>query len=118
MQLRPRGVGSLEGLLRADQLGAYGAEPRQSPFLDGLALESVLFENAWAASAQTAPSVLSILGKEPPRYMQGRPLFAAPGESAPVRGMLDPDVLNQSGAAPGALVSAPAERSAQAQRAV
>jgi hypothetical protein len=65
-----------------------------------------------------APSVLTILGKEPPRYMQGRPLFAAPGESAPVRGMLDPGTLNQSGAAPGALVSPAAEPSAKARRAV
>jgi predicted AlkP superfamily phosphohydrolase/phosphomutase len=64
-----------------------------------------------------APSVMSILGKEPPRYMQGRPLFAAPRESAPVRGMLDPGTLNQSGAAPGALVSPPAEPSAKARRA-
>jgi len=65
-----------------------------------------------------APSVLSILGKAPPRYMQGRPLFAAPGEPAPVRGMLEPRLLNQSGAAPGALVSPPAERPVKARRAV
>jgi predicted AlkP superfamily phosphohydrolase/phosphomutase len=65
-----------------------------------------------------APSVLSILGKEPPRYMQGRPLFAAPREPAPVRGMLDPGVLNQSGAAPGALIAPPAERPANARKAV
>jgi len=50
----------LADTLRADHLGAYGAHPRQSPFLDGLAAQSVLFENAWAASAQTAPSVLSL----------------------------------------------------------
>jgi predicted AlkP superfamily phosphohydrolase/phosphomutase len=52
-----------------------------------------------------APSVMTILGKKPPAYMQGQPLFAGPGEPAEVRGMLDPAVLNQSGAAPGALVS-------------
>jgi predicted AlkP superfamily phosphohydrolase/phosphomutase len=65
-----------------------------------------------------APSVLSILGKEPPRYMQGRPLFAAPRERAPVRGMLDPGVLNQSGAAPGALIAPPGEQPANARKAV
>jgi predicted AlkP superfamily phosphohydrolase/phosphomutase len=65
-----------------------------------------------------APSVLSILGKEPPRYMQGRPLFAGQGESADVRGMLDPASLDQSGAAPGALVSEQAEDSTPTRRAV
>jgi hypothetical protein len=52
-----------------------------------------------------APSVMTILGKAPPSYMRGQLLFAEPGESAAVRGMLDPAMLNQSGAAPGALVS-------------
>jgi hypothetical protein len=65
-----------------------------------------------------APSVLKVLGQEPPRYMQGRPLFAAPGEAADVRGMLDPAVLNQSGAAPGALIAAPAPEPATARKAV
>ena len=65
-----------------------------------------------------APSVLKILGHEPPRYMQGRPLFAEPGETADVTGMLDPAVLNQSGATPGALVSASAEQPAGAREAI
>jgi predicted AlkP superfamily phosphohydrolase/phosphomutase len=65
-----------------------------------------------------APSVLEILGHEPPRYMQGRPIFAAPGESAPVRGMLDPAILDQSGAAPGALVAPPTERPAASRKAI
>jgi predicted AlkP superfamily phosphohydrolase/phosphomutase len=65
-----------------------------------------------------APSVLSILGHAPPRYMQGKPLFAAAGESAPVRGMLDPAALNQSGAAPGALVAPAGGEPAGAREAV
>jgi hypothetical protein len=50
--------------------------------------------------------------------MQGRPLFAGQGESADVRGMLDPASLDQSGAAPGALVSEQAEDSTPTRRAV
>lgn len=50
----------LADTLRADQLGAYGSAKPLSPFLDELARESLLFENAWAASAQTAASVLSL----------------------------------------------------------
>jgi predicted AlkP superfamily phosphohydrolase/phosphomutase len=65
-----------------------------------------------------APSVLKILGREPPGYMQGRPLFAEPGEAAEVSGMLDPTVLNQSGAAPGALVAPAAGPSAAARKAI
>jgi hypothetical protein len=65
-----------------------------------------------------APSVMRILGKEPPAYMQGEALFAGPGESAGVRGMLDPAALNQSGAAPGALVSPAAFEPAATRKAV
>jgi predicted AlkP superfamily phosphohydrolase/phosphomutase len=65
-----------------------------------------------------APSVLRILGKEPPSYMKGQTLFAGPDEPAEVRGMLDPTVLNQSGAAPGALVSPTPVEPAPARKAV
>jgi predicted AlkP superfamily phosphohydrolase/phosphomutase len=65
-----------------------------------------------------APSVLTILGKQPPSYMHGQPLFAGPGEAAEVRGMLDPAALNQSGAAPGALVSPTESEPAAARKAV
>ena len=51
-----------------------------------------------------APSTMTLFGVQPPRYMQGKPLFAKPGEEAPVRGPLDPASLSQSGSAPGALV--------------
>jgi hypothetical protein len=51
-----------------------------------------------------ATSVLRLFGQEPPAHMPGRFLFARPGEQAPVRGLLDPGSLGQSGAAPGARI--------------
>ena len=62
-----------------------------------------------------APSVMALFGQEPAKYMQGKSIFAAPGEQE-VRGPVDPKLIRQSGAAPGALIfpegapeSAPAE---------
>ena len=49
-------------------------------------------------------SVMKLFGHEPPRYMQGRMIFPSGAEQPAARGMLDPRVLSQSGAAPGALV--------------
>jgi predicted AlkP superfamily phosphohydrolase/phosphomutase len=49
-------------------------------------------------------SVMKLFGQEPPRYMQGKMIFAQPGETAEGRGMLDPSVLSQSGSAPGARI--------------
>jgi arylsulfatase A-like enzyme len=46
--------------LRADHLGCYGYPRRTTPFLDRLAAEGALFENAIAASATTGPSHASI----------------------------------------------------------
>jgi predicted AlkP superfamily phosphohydrolase/phosphomutase len=60
-------------------------------------------------------SVMRLFGQEIPKYMQGRMLFAEPGADADVRGMLDPATLEQSGAAPGALVFPPTERMASGQ---
>jgi predicted AlkP superfamily phosphohydrolase/phosphomutase len=54
--------------------------------------------------ADVPASVIRLFGHEPPAQMTGRYLFAAPGESAPVAGPLDPSCLSQSGAAPGARV--------------
>src|SRR5262245_25057873 len=47
-----------------------------------------------------APSVMTLFGHAPPKYMQGRPIFSADNAAAKVRGPLDPATLNQSGAAP------------------
>jgi len=46
--------------LRADHLSCYGYPRPTSPFLDRLAREGVLFENAVAASSMTAPSHASL----------------------------------------------------------
>lgn len=46
--------------LRADHLGCYGYLRRTSPFMDHLAKNGVLFQNAFASSSHTAPSHASI----------------------------------------------------------
>ena len=46
--------------LRADHLGCYGYGRPTSPFLDRLASQGVLFEQAWATSPWTLPSHASL----------------------------------------------------------
>jgi len=60
-------------------------------------------------------SVLQLFGLEIPGYMQGQMLFPGESSDTTVRGMLDPTVLGQSGAAPGAMVLPTPERKAGAQ---
>jgi len=47
--------------LRADYLGAYGAEPSSSPELDAFAEEAIVFENAHSHASWTLPSFASVL---------------------------------------------------------
>lgn len=47
--------------LRADRVGAYGYPRPTTPFLDELAQQSLLFENAFANSSWTLPSHVSML---------------------------------------------------------
>jgi arylsulfatase A-like enzyme len=47
--------------LRADHVGAYGYPRDSTPFLDRLAAEGVLFENAFSASSHTGPSHASMM---------------------------------------------------------
>ena len=47
--------------LRADRLGAYGAERDTSPAIDALAAQSVRFERAYSTSPWTKPAVASLL---------------------------------------------------------
>jgi arylsulfatase A-like enzyme/Flp pilus assembly protein TadD len=55
--------------LRADRVGAYGGIGVETPALDGLAAEGVLFETSIAATPLTLPSHTSILtGMTPPRH--------------------------------------------------
>ncbi len=49
-------------------------------------------------------SIMKLFGHKPPKYMQGEMVFTEGGAAAPVTGPVDPTVLNQSGAAPGAKV--------------
>jgi arylsulfatase A-like enzyme len=52
--------------LRADRLGAYGGTRGLTPFLDGLAASGVVFENAYAASSWTSPSIASLFTSRHP----------------------------------------------------
>ncbi len=77
--------------------------------VDPTIVPGVLFCNRPIATAtprlmDMAPSVLQLFGQPIPAYMQGRSVFAAPGEQATETGWLDPSSLSQSGAAPGALI--------------
>ncbi len=55
--------------LRADHVGAYGAQGVETPVIDGLAQEGVRFEKAIAPTPLTLPSHASILtGLYPPRH--------------------------------------------------
>jgi arylsulfatase A-like enzyme/Flp pilus assembly protein TadD len=54
---------------RADHLGAYGYARAQTPVVDRLAAEGVVFENAYSSIPLTAPSHSTILtGKIPPAH--------------------------------------------------
>jgi arylsulfatase A-like enzyme len=71
--VEPRGVVLIVvDTLRADHLGCYGYERPTSPELDAIAAQGVLFENAFATSPWTLPSVASILtGQLPSRHAAG-----------------------------------------------
>jgi predicted AlkP superfamily phosphohydrolase/phosphomutase len=60
-------------------------------------------------------TVMRLFGQEIPGYMQGRMILPEAGDDASVSGMLDPTTLEQSGAAPGALIFPPEERQASGQ---
>jgi arylsulfatase A-like enzyme len=52
--------------LRADRLGAYGSAAGLTPFLDEVAERGVVFENAYAPSSWTSPSVASLFTSRHP----------------------------------------------------
>ena len=90
--------------LRADAVGAYGAEGDVSPTLDGLAAGGLLFERCLATSSWTWPSTASLLtGELPPEHG----LIGKDGSS------ISPDVpsvaeaFRQAGWATGAFVANP-----------
>jgi predicted AlkP superfamily phosphohydrolase/phosphomutase len=57
-------------------------------------------------------TVMQLFGQDIPGYMQGHMIFPRDPGDATVEGMLDPTTLEQSGAAPGALIFPPEERQA------
>src|SRR5688572_890045 len=55
--------------IRADRIGAYGAKDVETPALDALAAEGVLFEQAVSVAPLTLPAHSSIFtGKFPPEH--------------------------------------------------
>ena len=60
-------------------------------------------------------TVMKLFGQEIPNYMQGRMILPAKPEEGSAKGMLDPAMLEQSGAAPGALIFPPEERKVSGQ---
>ncbi len=60
-------------------------------------------------------TVLRLFGQEIPGYMQGHMILPESAEHGTVQGMIDPASLEQSGAAPGALVFPARDRKASGQ---
>ena len=60
-ETRPNVLLYVVDALRPDSLGCYGNEEVATPAIDGLAREGVLFENAFAQSSWTRPSITTIL---------------------------------------------------------
>lgn len=58
--------------LRADALGAYGGRFAETPFLDGHARESALFEMALAQAAWTVPSMASMMSSFHPSTLEAQ----------------------------------------------
>ncbi|MBW2712895.1 MAG: sulfatase [Deltaproteobacteria bacterium] len=58
--------------LRADALGSYGFTPSQTPFLDGLADQSVVFDLAVSQAPWTVPSVASLMTSLYPSTLDAR----------------------------------------------
>jgi len=69
--------------LRADHVGAYGAQGVETPTLDALAAEGVLFEQAMASVPLTLPSHASLLtGQYPPTHgVRHNAIFVLPEEA-------------------------------------
>lgn len=57
----PSAILILVDTLRADHIGAYGSTTTKTPAMDRLAKDGVIFENAFAQSSWTRPSVATVL---------------------------------------------------------
>ncbi len=80
--------------------GDHCVDPRIVP---GVFFSNMPLNTETPSLLDMAPSVMKLFGQKPAPYMQGKPMFAEPGET-PVTGPLDPTTLSQSGSAPGALI--------------
>jgi len=89
--------------LRADHLGCYGNEKVQTPNIDRLAAEGVLFEKAFASVSTTLPSHSTILtGLYPHQHgVRDNGVYYLPEEQVTLG-----ELLSDEGYATGAFVSA------------
>lgn len=79
--------------LRADHLSLYGYEKKTSPYLERLVEEAILFENAFANSTWTRPSVATVLtGRYPSSHKTMHKVDALPDEIVTVT-----EILKQKG---------------------
>ncbi|HEX6863415.1 MAG TPA: tetratricopeptide repeat protein [Thermoanaerobaculia bacterium] len=90
--------------LRSDRLPAYGYGKIQTPAIDGLAKDAILFERAYSHYPLTLPSHVSILTGELPSVHKIRDNVGYQFESA--RHPYLPRLLKQAGYETGAAVSA------------
>lgn len=88
--------------LRADHLGCYGDQEIETPTLDGLARESIVFDRAIAQVPLTWPSHAAILTGTYP-FQNGVQDFTAPPLSPQFRSLAQ--AFKQAGYATGAVVS-------------
>jgi arylsulfatase A-like enzyme/tetratricopeptide (TPR) repeat protein len=89
--------------LRADRVGAYGAASPETPVLDRLAREGMLFEAAYATTPLTLPSHVSMLsGRLPP----GHTVRTNDGYEVPPELPFVPEMLKVAGYESGAFVGA------------
>ena len=79
--------------LRPDMLGCYGSELGATPTLDQLAEDSVLYQDAYANSSWSFPSLVSMLTSQYPRTLKAqRELSVIPPYAAQL-----PELLSQAG---------------------
>ncbi|MHC4845717.1 MAG: alkaline phosphatase family protein [Planctomycetota bacterium] len=80
--------------------GDHCVDPRIVP---GVFFSNLSIDTDTPNILDLAPSVMKLMGQEPAKYMQGKPIFPESGEGS-CKGPLDPKSLSQSGAAPGARI--------------
>jgi arylsulfatase len=82
--------------LRSDHLGLYGYERATSPHIDRWFADATIFERAYATSASTSPSVVSILTGQLPKDHRVRLFYQLLPEGARLLPDLLPDVYQSA----------------------